>query len=43
LPPTKSGPYDDAEKIIKTLTANVGPDNFHYVMSMGGLGDELDF
>jgi hypothetical protein len=43
LPPTKSGPYDDAEKIIKTLTANVGPDNFHYVMAMGGLGDELDF
>jgi hypothetical protein len=38
-----SGPYDDAEKIINTLTANVGPDNFHYVMAMGGLGDELDF
>lgn len=35
-----SGPYDDAEKIIKTLTANVGPDNFHYVAAMGGFGDD---
>lgn len=35
-----SGPYDDAEKIIKTLTANVGPDNFDYVMALGGLGDD---
>jgi hypothetical protein len=35
-----SGPYDDAEKIIKTLTASVGPDNFHYVAAMGGLSDD---
>lgn len=35
-----SGPYDDAEKIIKTLAANVGPDNFEYVMAIGGLGDD---
>ncbi|MEM6866917.1 MAG: DNA-binding response regulator [Cyanobacteria bacterium P01_C01_bin.121] len=35
-----SGPYDDAEKIIKTLTANVGPDNFDYVMAIEGFGDD---
>jgi len=34
-----SGPYDNAEKIIKTLTANVGPDNFHYMAALGGMGD----
>jgi len=35
-----SGPYDNAEKIIKTLTATVGPDNFHYVAAIEGLGDD---
>jgi len=35
-----SGPYDNAKKIIKTLTATVGPDNFHYVAAMEGLGDD---
>jgi hypothetical protein len=35
-----SGPYDNAEKIIQTLTANVGPGNFDYMMALGGRGDD---
>jgi hypothetical protein len=38
-----SGPYDDADKIIKTLTANVGPDNFHYMAAIGGFGNKMEF
>ncbi|WP_204140808.1 DNA-binding response regulator [Halomicronema sp. CCY15110] len=34
------GPYDDAEKIIKTLTANVGPGNFGSVMALGALDND---
>ncbi|MGF1522338.1 MAG: hypothetical protein ACFBSF_08480 [Leptolyngbyaceae cyanobacterium] len=36
-----SGPYDNPEKIIKTLEANVGEGNFHYVAGIGGFGDDL--
>jgi hypothetical protein len=35
-----SGPYDNAEKIIQTLTAKVGPGNFDYMMALGGMGDD---
>jgi hypothetical protein len=38
-----SGPYDDAEKIINTLTEKVGPDNFHFVAAIGGLDSEMAF
>ena len=38
-----SGPYDDADKIVKTLEANVGKDNFHYVVAVDPLSDELGF
>ncbi|HIK46119.1 MAG TPA: DNA-binding response regulator [Leptolyngbyaceae cyanobacterium M65_K2018_010] len=33
-----SGPYDNAEKIIKTLQATVGEGNFHYLAAIGGSG-----
>ena len=36
-----SGPYDNPEKIIKTLEASVGEGNFHYVAGIGGLGDDF--
>ncbi len=35
-----SGPYDNADKIIKTLTANVGAGNFDYVMALEGMDDD---
>jgi hypothetical protein len=34
------GPYDNAEKIVKTLSAKVGPGNFDYMMALGGMGDD---
>ena len=34
-----SGPYDKPEKIIKTLEANVGEGNFHFV---AGLGEDTE-
>ena len=34
-----SGPYDNAEKVIKTLEASVGEGNFHYIAEIGGFGD----
>lgn len=37
-----SGPYDNAEKIIKTLETNVGIENFDYIVPIGDSGD-LDF
>jgi hypothetical protein len=37
-----SGPYDDVEKIVQTLTHKVGADNFHYLMPLEGFGDELN-
>jgi hypothetical protein len=33
-----SGPYDNAEQVIKTLEANVGAGNFHYMAAIGGFG-----
>lgn len=33
-----SGPYDNAEQVIKTLEASVGPGNFHYMAPIGGPG-----
>ncbi|MEM9004627.1 MAG: DNA-binding response regulator [Cyanobacteria bacterium P01_F01_bin.86] len=36
-----SGPYDKPDKIIKTLTANVGEDNFHYVAGIESFDDEF--
>jgi len=29
-----AGPYDDAQKILNTLTRTVGKDNFHFVMDL---------
>lgn len=37
-----SGPYDNAEQIISILEANVGIENFDYIVPIGGSGD-LDF
>ncbi|MGB3311428.1 MAG: hypothetical protein WBG32_05145 [Nodosilinea sp.] len=37
-----SGPYDNAEQVIKTLEANVGADNFDFVAGLGGF-DSLMF
>lgn len=34
------GPYDNAEKIIRTLEASVGAGNFHYIAGIGDLGME---
>lgn len=31
-----SGPYDDADQVIKTLEASVGPGNFHFMAAIGG-------
>jgi hypothetical protein len=30
-----NGPYDDTQKIIRTLTEHVGKDNFHYAIQAG--------
>jgi hypothetical protein len=31
-----SGPYDDVDKVIKTLEASVGAGNFHFMTAIGG-------
>ncbi|MGF1568699.1 MAG: DNA-binding response regulator [Nodosilinea sp.] len=31
-----SGPYDDSEKILRTLEASVGIGNFHFIAGLGG-------
>jgi len=28
------GPYDDADKIMQTLEASVGPGNYHFLRSL---------
>jgi hypothetical protein len=28
------GPYDDADRILRTLDANVGRDNFHFTVQV---------
>lgn len=39
-----SGPYDSEQKarsVVNTLMRTCGPDNFHYLVSLGGVSDEL--
>jgi hypothetical protein len=36
-----AGPYDDADQIIKTLNANVGNENYQYVMPIAPMGGDL--
>ncbi len=38
-----AGPYDNADKIMRHLTERLGPDGFHYMMPMPGLGGLDDF
>ncbi|MGH2947669.1 MAG: helix-turn-helix domain-containing protein [Solirubrobacteraceae bacterium] len=33
------GPHDDADRVLRTLEQSVGPDNFHFIVSIG-LDDE---
>lgn len=33
-----SGPYDNVDKVLKTLEASVGSGNFHYMAALGGSG-----
>jgi hypothetical protein len=33
-----SGPYDNVDKVMKTLEASVGAGNFHYMAAIGGSG-----
>lgn len=34
-----AGPYDDAQKILNTLTRTVGKDNFHYLVGLDELNE----
>lgn len=37
-----SGPYDDSQKILKTLEANVGADNFTFISALEAFDDDID-
>ena len=36
-----SGPYDNVDRILDKLTRKLGPDGFHYMVGMEGLGEVI--